>query len=81
MNDAETRSEWVNSAQLHQPSPFFHAPPWKHQIEDLGKEGRIILKCNLKYNGRASAGVLAYVRLRRRDPVNRALRRGWVNDQ
>jgi len=47
-NDDETRSDRINSAQLHQPSPFLHAPPWRQQSEDLGKDGRIILKCNLK---------------------------------
>jgi len=52
-NDAETRSERVNSVQLHQTSPFLHAPPWRQQIKDVGKYGRIILKCNLKYKGRA----------------------------
>jgi hypothetical protein len=56
-NDAETSSIRVHSAQLRQPSPFLHAPNWNNQIEELGKDGRIILKCNLKYNGRAWAGM------------------------
>jgi hypothetical protein len=59
-NDAETSSERVNSAQLHQPSSFLHAPTWRHQIEDLGKDGRIILKCSLKYDGRVWAGMFWY---------------------
>jgi hypothetical protein len=46
-NYVETSSVRVNSTQLHQPSLFFHAPTWRHQIEDLGKDRRIILQCNL----------------------------------
>jgi len=47
-NDAETRSEQINSVQLHQPSPFLHATPWRQQIEDPDTDGRIILKCDYK---------------------------------